>query len=122
MVTAEQAQECELTFYTFGPQQDSCVYWPHGRRGGQEWHHLHWAQTDLCLRQCDRTSSLGLGLAVNLRINQEGFSCAEAGEYTCVVGTNNRTVLVTPIGECGKQCGLRTHDTYIMYVLNIVIS
>ena len=46
------------------------------------------------------------GSAVNLRINKGGFSCAEAGEYTCVVGTNNRTVLVTPIGECGKQCGL----------------
>ena len=43
---------------------------------------------------------------LNLRINKAGFSCAEAGEYTCVVGPYNRTVLVTPIGECGKQCGL----------------
>ena len=40
------------------------------------------------------------GSAVNLRINKGSFSCAEAGEYTCVVGTNNtRTVLVTPAGE-----------------------
>ena len=38
------------------------------------------------------------GSAVHLRINKPGFSCAEAGEYTCVVGNNTRTVLVTPIG------------------------
>ena len=44
------------------------------------------------------------GSAVNLRINKAGFSCAEAGNYTCVVGNNTRTVLVTPVGECGKQC------------------
>ena len=43
------------------------------------------------------------GSAVKLRINKGGFSCAEAGEYTCVVGNNNRSVLVTPIGECGKH-------------------
>ena len=43
------------------------------------------------------------GSAVNLRIHGPGFSCAEAGNYTCVVGSNTRTVLVTPIGECGKQ-------------------
>ena len=42
------------------------------------------------------------GSAVHLRINKGGFSCAEAGEYTCVVGNNTRSVLVTPIGECGK--------------------
>ena len=40
------------------------------------------------------------GSAVHLRINKDGFSCAEAGSYTCVVGTNTRSVLVTPIGEC----------------------
>ena len=44
------------------------------------------------------------GSAVHLRINRAGFSCAEAGNYTCVVGTNTRSVLVTPIGECSKQC------------------
>ena len=44
------------------------------------------------------------GSAVHLRINRDGFSCAEAGEYTCVVGNNTRTVLVTPIGEYSKQC------------------
>ena len=43
------------------------------------------------------------GSAVHLRINKAGFSCAEAGNYTCVVGTNTRSVLVTPIGECSKQ-------------------
>ena len=44
------------------------------------------------------------GSAVHLRINKAGLSCAEAGNYTCVVGTNTRSVLVTPIGECSKQC------------------
>ena len=39
------------------------------------------------------------GSAVNLRINKNGFSCAEAGVYTCVVGNKTRTALVTPIGE-----------------------
>ena len=47
------------------------------------------------------------GSAVHLRINKAGFSCAEAGNYTCVVGDNTRTVLVTPVGECGKWCMLR---------------
>ena len=36
---------------------------------------------------------------VILRIRRNGFSCTEAGTYTCVVGTNTRTVLVTPFGE-----------------------
>ena len=40
------------------------------------------------------------GTAVHLRINDDGFSCADAGSYTCVVGNNTRSVLVTPIGEC----------------------
>ena len=40
------------------------------------------------------------GTAVYLRINRAGFSCAEAGIYICVIGTNNRSILVTPIGEC----------------------
>ena len=39
------------------------------------------------------------GTAVTLHINNDSFSCAEAGTYTCVVGTNIRTVLVTPFGE-----------------------
>ena len=43
------------------------------------------------------------GSAVHLRINEAGFSCAEAGNYTCVAGNNTRTVLVAPVGECGKQ-------------------
>ena len=47
------------------------------------------------------------GSAVHLRINQDGFSCAEAGEYTCVVGSNTRTVLVTPLGEWASSCVCR---------------
>ena len=47
------------------------------------------------------------GSAVHFRINQDGFSCAEAGVYTCVVGTNTRTVLVTPIGEQASSCVCR---------------
>ena len=47
-----------------------------------------------------RITSKQPGTAVHLRINRDGFSCAEAGNYTCVIGTSNRSVLVTPIGEC----------------------
>ena len=35
--------------------------------------------------------------AVQLRI-KNGFSCAEAGVYTCVIGESRRSVLVTPVG------------------------
>ena len=35
--------------------------------------------------------------AVQLRI-KKGFSCAEAGVYTCVIGESRRSVLVTPVG------------------------
>ena len=42
------------------------------------------------------------GSVVNLRINKARFSCADAGVYTCVVGSNKKRVLVTPIGECTK--------------------
>ena len=37
------------------------------------------------------------GKAAHLRIKR-GFSCAEAGEYTCVVGESRRSVFVTPRG------------------------
>ena len=37
------------------------------------------------------------GKAAHLRIKR-GFSCAEAGEYTCVVGDTRRSVFVTPRG------------------------
>ena len=47
-----------------------------------------------------RVASVQPGTAVHLRINDDAFSCAEAGSYTCVIGNNNRSVLVTPIGEC----------------------
>ena len=38
------------------------------------------------------------GKATRLRIRKE-FSCADAGEYTCVLGKNNKTVFVTPAGR-----------------------
>ena len=37
--------------------------------------------------------------AVILRINNNSFSCTEAGTYTCVIGSNSRTLLVTPYGR-----------------------
>lgn len=37
------------------------------------------------------------GKVTHLRI-KKGFSCAEAGEYTCVLGGNRKTVFVTPEG------------------------
>ena len=39
------------------------------------------------------------GTAVILRINRNRFSCTEAGTYTCVIGSNSRTLLVTPFGR-----------------------
>ena len=39
------------------------------------------------------------GTAVILRINRKRFSCTEAGTYTCVIGSNSRTLLVTPFGR-----------------------
>ena len=39
------------------------------------------------------------GSAVHLRIHRRDFSCTDAGTYTCVIGINNRAVLVTPVGE-----------------------
>ena len=62
------------------------------------------------------------GSAVHLRINQDGFSCAEAGEYTCVVGNNTRTVLVTPIGECGKQCRPGTQLQHTQQCLTVLVG
>ena len=59
------------------------------------------------------------GSAVNLRINSASFSCAEAGTYTCIVGNSNRTALVTPVGECSKQCGLETHSNTGHHCLHI---
>ena len=47
-----------------------------------------------------KTVKARVGSNVRLRINKDGFSCAQAGSYTCVVGNNTRSVLVTPIGEC----------------------
>ena len=62
------------------------------------------------------------GSAVHLRINKNGFPCAEAGEYTCVVGTSSRTVLVTPIGECGKQCRLCTQLQHTQQCLTVLVG
>ena len=74
---------------------------------------VHWLNSSgIVLHEDDRTNELvdykpapnQPGTAVHLRINRDGFSCAEAGSYTCVIGNNNRSVLVTPIGECSRQC------------------
>ena len=62
------------------------------------------------------------GSAVSLRINKDGYSCAEAGEYTCVVGSNTRTVLVTPIGECGKQCRPGTQLQHTQQCLTVLVG
>ena len=39
------------------------------------------------------------GTAAILRINRNRFSCTEAGTYTCVIGSNSRTLQVTPYGR-----------------------
>ena len=124
------AKQCELTFYMFGNQRDRVVFTgltaDEGATDGSTIGHrltcacttvegltplqwLNWNQT--LLPNNDRRQLVDYrasynqpGSAVNLRINKDGFSCAEAGEYTCVVGNNTRTVLVTPIGEYSKQC------------------
>ena len=62
------------------------------------------------------------GSAVNLRINRDGFSCAEAGAYTCVVGNNTRTVLVTPIGEYSKQCRPGTQLQHTQQCLTVLVG
>ena len=66
-------------------------------------------------------SSRQPGSTVNLRINK-GFSCPNAGNYTCVVGTNTRSVLVTPIGECGKQCRLWTQLQHTQQCLTVLVG
>ena len=121
------AQQCALTFYMFGNQEDrvvftgltaeelarrdttttghkltcACVDMP-GLTPLQwlDWNKVALPNTDTTQVVDYKVANRQTGSAVNLRINRDGFSCAEAGEYTCVVGTNNtRTVLVTPIGE-----------------------
>ena len=62
------------------------------------------------------------GSAVHLRINKGGFSCPNAGNYTCVVGTNTRTVLVTPIGECIKQCRPGTQLQHTQQCLTVLVG
>ena len=62
------------------------------------------------------------GSAVNLRINKGSFSCAEAGVYTCVVGNNSRTVLVTPNGEYSKQCRLCTQLQHTQQCLTVLVG
>ena len=133
LVTAGQAQECPLTLYMNVTQQDRVVFTgltaeELARRDTTTIGHrlicacvnmagltpLRWLDEsgkELPKNKGGRLVDYSVakkqpGSAVTLRINKGSFSCAEAGEYTCVVGMNNRTVLVTPIGECGKQCGL----------------
>ena len=131
VVTAGQAQECALTFYMTGTQQDRVVFTgltaEEGARSGNTTtgHRLTCSCTTFdgltplqwldgsgmvlpnnrARRLVDyRAATRRPGSAVYLRINRDGFSCAEAGVYTCVVGTNTRTVLVTPIGEWASSC------------------
>ena len=39
------------------------------------------------------------GTAVQLHTTNNTFTCAEAGNYTCVIGENRRQVLVLPVGK-----------------------
>ena len=39
------------------------------------------------------------GTAVQLHITNNTFTCAEAGNYTCVIGENRRQVVVLPVGK-----------------------
>ena len=148
LVTAGQPQECALTFYMFGNQEDRVMFTGltaeelARRDTTTTGHKLTCACIDMPgLTPVQWLNGSGIvlpnnnqglvdykaankrpGSAVNLRINQDGFSCAEAGEYTCVVGTNNRTVLVTPIGECGKHCGLRTQLQHTQQCLTVLVG
>ena len=132
LVNAGQAEPCNLTFYLFGtPQHQQRVVFTgltaeeRARSGNTT---TGWRLTCACAninrltpqqwldvngevlpknnreRPVDfKVANAQPGSAVNLRIHGPGFSCVEAGNYTCVVGNNTRTVLVTPVGECGKQ-------------------
>lgn len=60
------------------------------------------------------------GSAVHLRIHENYFSCTDAGTYTCVIGNNTRTVLVTPIGEYSYRSGINCVDRRICVVYNII--
>ena len=148
VVTTGQAQECALTFYMFGNQEDRVMFTgltaeELARRDtttiGDKLTCACVNRTGLApLQWLDGSGTVlpnnnqGLvdykaanrrpGSAVNLRINQDGFSCAEAGEYTCVVGTNTRTVLVTPIGECVKQCRPGTQLQHTQQCLTVLVG
>ena len=129
LVTAQN--DCALSFYIFGNRQDRVVFTgltaeEKAMSGNNTSGHrltcactsvegltpLQWLDVNGMVLPEDRSRSLidykttnrQPGSAVHLRINKAGFSCAEAGKYTCVVGNNTRSVLVTPIGECSKQC------------------
>ena len=130
-VPSTTAQDCALTFYFLGNQQNRVVFTgltaeENAASGNNTSGHrltcacssieglipLQWLDVNGMVLREDRKVSLvdykrsyrQPGSAVHLRINKAGFSCAEAGNYTCVVGTNTRNVLVTPIGECSKWC------------------
>ena len=125
------AQDCALRFYIFGNRQNRVVFTgltaeEKAASGNNTSGHrltcactsvegltpLQWLDVNGMVLPEDRSRSLidykttnrQPGSAVHLRINKAGFSCAEAGKYTCVVGNNTRSVLVTPIGEWSKQC------------------
>ena len=134
VVTTGQAQECELTFYMTGTQQNRVVFTGLTAEEGARSDNtttghrltcacptiegltpLQWLDESGMVLPNNRARWLvdykeagnQPGSAVHFRINQDGFSCAEAGVYTCVIGTNTRTVLVTPIGEWASSCVCR---------------
>ena len=132
LVSAGQVEPCALTFYLTGTPQPQRVVFTGLTADERAWSGnttTGWRLTCACvsnrgltpLQWLDangevlpknnkqqlvdfRVANSQPGSAVHLRINRAGFSCAEAGTYTCVVGSSTRTVLVTPVGECGKQC------------------
>ena len=136
------AQDCALTFYLFGSQSNRVVFTgltaeEKAASGNNTSGHrltcactsvegltpLQWLDVNGMVLPEDRSRSLvdykttnrQPGSAVHLRINKAGFSCAEAGNYTCVVGTNTRSVLVTPIGECSPISACRSDSKLAVY-------
>ena len=149
VVTAGLPQECELTFYMTGSQRDRVVFTgltaeERARSGNTTTGHrltcacvdmpgltpLQWLDESGMELPNSRSRRLvdykeagnQPGSAVHLRINKDDFPCTEAGVYTCVVGNNTRTVLVTPIGEYSKQCGLRTQLQHTQQCLTVLVG
>ena len=136
------AQDCALRFYFTGSQSNRVVFTgltaeEKAATGNNTSGHrltcactsvegltpLQWLDVNGMVLREDRKVSLvdykvagnQPGSAVRLRINKAGFSCAEAGNYTCVVGNNTRSVLVTPIGKCSPISACRSDSSLTVY-------